>query len=350
MITLLVLPIVLAVVAALFSKRITAHELGLQLGIQFVVGLMFFGIAFLHTAYDTETWSSVVSDKVRDEVSCRHGYPCNCRQECSGDGKDRSCWQVCDTCYEHDYDVDWNVNSKIGSWSIDTIDSQGLKEPPRWTEVKVADPVVSLRSYTNYIKASPGTLFRGQGLLEKYKGTIPDYPQQVYDYYKIDRFVSVGFSAADVGEWNKDLMILNGSLGAAKQVNIIVVAVLGQPREWAYALRESWIGGKKNDAIVVLGIDGKDKIEWAEIVSWDRNPIFQITLRDRLQGIVLRREEVIQEIQKAVSDFYVRKPMAEYSYLKYMIQPDPKLLIALLVMSLLTSAGLSAWMHRDDVV
>lgn len=145
---------------------------------------------------DTEIISGVITNKTRTEVSCRHSYECNCVEICSGSGSNRSCSRTCQTCYEHSYDVDWDLltNAMNHTIGIDTVDSQGLIQPPRWSKAYVGEPVAIPHTFTNYIKANPNTvLLRYHIDLKDPKFWIPDYPNHVYDYYRLDRFYAVGY-------------------------------------------------------------------------------------------------------------------------------------------------------------
>src|SRR4051812_22989724 len=59
---------------------------------------------------DEEVWNGHVTSKEQVRVSCSHSYSCNCRQSCTSSGKGgQSCTTVCDTCYEHSNDYDWDL-------------------------------------------------------------------------------------------------------------------------------------------------------------------------------------------------------------------------------------------------
>ena len=107
---LFIIPVIVALVTwKLTEGKVTPKELAVQLAVQAVIAIG--GAIGLHYAnmFDREVWNGVVSSKDSEHVSCSHSYQCNCHESCSGSGKDKSCHESCDTCYEHSYDVDWNV-------------------------------------------------------------------------------------------------------------------------------------------------------------------------------------------------------------------------------------------------
>ena len=88
--------------------------------------------------------NGAVLNKRIEKVSCSHSYECNCRQVCSTSYNsstkktETSCHKVCDTCYEHNNDFSYRVysNAMDKIFTIDRIDPQGLKVPPRFEEIK----------------------------------------------------------------------------------------------------------------------------------------------------------------------------------------------------------------------
>ncbi len=361
---LLVVPLVVALVGFFVSKgAVTRKELALQMGVQLVVAGVAAYLVHYSSVHDTEVWNGSVVNKQSEHVSCSHSYSCHCRQSCSGSGKNRSCSEVCDTCYEHSYDVDWNVfTSNAEKIQIDRVNSRGDEEPPRFTRVVVGEPTTVEHAYTNYIKASPDSLFRHQGLVEKFKTTIPRYPE-VYDYYRMHRLILVGQYSPDdphirlKSEWDDGLAQLNAEVGRPKQANIIIVIAKDLPQEYYFALEEAWIGAKKNDIVVVMGVDYLDKDSkyaasfalnptWVAVMAWTTQEIFKVKLRDDIMTAGPIVPNVVLDIlRRDITQYYVRKPMADFEYLEASITPTPtqwaiSLGISLLFSVILTIVGI----------
>ena len=352
LLTMLIIPTIVALAFFVLSgKRITIKEFLTQMAVQVVLmTCIAYGVSCQNT-HDVEILNGRVTRKVRDVVSCRHSYQCNCYESCTGSGQNQSCTTICQTCYEHSYDVDWDVHTSIGrTISIDTIDRQGLLQPPRWTSVIIGEPVSISNWYTNYIKGSPDSLFRHQGLTEKYEKSIPGYPGNIYDYYRLNRLVLVGVTLTDATHWNRDLSELNATLGASKQVNIVVVAVKNAPQDYFYALEQSWIGGKKNDVVLVVSVDDSNNIQWTEVMAWTDNKMLHVSLRDQVNAVgSLTREPVIRALSNAVGAFYVRKPMKDFEYLSGLVKPTTGQWIFSMIFGLVLSVGLGVYMVRNDV-
>lgn len=345
--TLLIIPVLIALFAMAFGHgRITTKEFLLHLAAQVVIALISVGIIYNMNVKDIEILNGQVTSKARVKVHCRHSYPCHCVTVSCGKG---CMTTICQTCYDHDYDIDWNVYTNIGDWRINTLDSQGLKEPPRWTIVSVSDPVSKTNSYENYIKGAPNTLFRYQGLEEKYSSTMAQYPQSIYDYYKLDRVVLVKYGLPNIKEWNDSLALLNGKVGYQKGCNIILVIGSNLDRDYFYALSQHWIGGKKNDIAVLLDMDG-DKIKWAKVMAWTDREIFKVQLRNQILDIgTLDREKLFAAIEKNIQLSYVRKSMKDFEYLKASVKPTTTQWMWAMTMGVVASILLAVWFYREDV-
>ncbi len=351
----LLVPLAVGGVAFIFLDSVTLKEFGVVAVACLLVSAAAAGIVSFSNTSDVEVWNGNVSDKAQVRVSCSHSYECRCKNvtRCTGSGKNRTCSteRKCDTCYEHSNDWDWDVHTTLGETiTIQRVDRRGSEEPPRFTQVVIGEPTASTHGFTNYVKASPGTLFRHQGLSEKYAASLPAYPQNVYDYYRIDRLVTAGLSLPDASDWNADLSRINAELGRPKQVNIIVVIAMNKPNDWYYALEESWIGGKKNDAVLVVSVDEQFKPQWASVMAWTTNETFKVKLRDDVMDEqIIDRQTLVRTLETNVSKHYVRKPMKDFEYLSSQIVPSTVEWIVTLIVSLLVSIALTIYMHVNDV-
>lgn len=338
---------------AKWGKEITYGELAANIGIGvFVVVVGWFGGRHLQTL-DYEVLNGQVTRKASEHVSCDHSYSCNCRQTCSGTGKNRSCSQTCDTCYEHSYDVNWDLFTSVGTLKIDRIDKQGIWEPPRFSRAKVGDPVALSHGFTNYVKAAPDSLFNTaveKSALMQFDKLVPPYPGNIYDYHYINRVLTQGVSVPDAAEWNRDLAMRLRSLGPTKQVNAIIVFTSQKDPQYATALRAAWLGGKKNDVIVVLGTPAYPAIEWVRVVSWTDEELFKVQLRDELSELkTADRTAVLDLMEKHIVTQYKRKHMKDFEFLQADIQPPTWLLVVLALVSIAVSVGASLYFARNDV-
>lgn len=318
-----------------FASKISGPELAISIAIFAVLSSVSW--YFMNTAaiFDTQVLNGVVTGKDREIVHCRHSYSCHCRRDSKGN-------QSCDTCYEHPYDVDYTVNTSVGNIDIPSIDPQGLFPSPYWEAAKSGEPAAVEKTYLNYLKASPDSIFYHDPKSVK----VPGYPR-VYDYYKYNRVINVG-TTADTSKLNDDLNETLKSLGASKQVNIIVVLTNQSPAT-ADDLRVGWLGGKKNDVIVVLGLDGQT-IAWQKIFSWAENDIFNVELRDGLANLKTYNADSIAQIVAAqIQKNFVRKSMKDYAYLMDDYHPAMWMIILYVILLWSVAGGLMYFMYKEEV-
>lgn len=351
--TLLSLPAILNLaffILSFFSNgrgKITLKEFSAHMGIQMIVAAASAGIIYASNVRDVEVWNGRVASKAKVEVSCSHSYECNCVTSCSTNSNGtQSCSTICSTCYEHSNDYDWMVQTTNNeSIEIDRIDRQGADTPPRWAAVAIGEPTSVSHSYINYVKAAPDSLFRRQGLLEKYQDSIPAYPPTVYDYYRMNHFVDLGAGLDDTNLWNVGLAEMNGDLGAAKQANIGVVVTKGKEPDWALAVEQAWIGGKKNDIFLIANIEG-GKASWVYVMAWTKNDLFKVKMRDEILALpVFSPEAVLPILRSNVIAHYERKPMKDFEYLKASITPSMTQYVVAIIFGCIISiaAGIYFW-------
>ena len=331
---LLILPFLIALGFFIFDfKKITWQEFLIHIGAQIAIAGVSILIIYHMDVSDTELWNGTVSYKEHHHVGCIHSYscdpyPCSCgKYGCS------TCWH---TCYEHPWDMAWNVHSNIGEWSIDNIDPQGLREPPRWSQVQIGEPVVMAHSFDNYIKGASNTLFRYSGQEKSYLKQLPPYNQNVYDYYKVNRIFTVQYPLSDPNQWNLRLAQINGVVGYQRQCNIILLFT-SLPDDYFYALTQHWLGGKKNDIVIVIG--AKDnKITWTNVMCWSQDEIYQVKIIDDLKSIsTIDQDKIMSTIAQDTMRYYKRKHMKDFEYLKASIQPTATQFITAMVIGIIAS-------------
>jgi len=349
--TVLLIPVFIALGVYICSdKRITFKEFLLHIGIQIVVAAISGVIVYYSNTSDYEIWNGRIAAKSSQHVSCEHSYDCFCYNSCSTDSNgNQSCHEVCQTCYEHTYDIDWNARTTNGeSIYISRVDRQGTTEPPRWTSVKVGEPTAVSHHYENYVAAASDSLFRKDGIDPKYASSLLPYPDSIYDLYRVDRIVGAN-TFLDKVLWQRDLDELNADLGAKKQCNVILSFVRNQPEEYFYALEKFWKKGKKNDIVVVFGLDQKNNIQWTNTMAWTDKQIFKVKLRDDIKEIgVVDREEIFKVLRKDISEFFVRKPMSDFVYLRMSITPTFGQWLVTMIIGILVAIGLAFFLYNED--
>ena len=309
----------------------------------------FYGSRSAATA-DTEIWNGMITAKDRVHGTYEESYECRCRNvtKYRGSGKDRTSYteKECDTCYRSHYTVKWNCKSTVGSFKIDSADwtnpgVYALPNPARWTSIAIGDPAASSHRYTNYVQAVPESLFTpsSPALKAKFSGLLAPYPIDVFDFYRINRFVTPGFSVPDASQWNSDISNMLRTIGPQKQVNAIVVIAKTDDPNYEYALRDAWEGANKNDVVLLIGSKTWPTIDFVRIISWTKNELFKIELRDAVMEIAtVDRVKIMTALQTQISKNFERRRMREFAYLEGQIDP-PTWLLTTVFLLILAGAG-----------
>ena len=297
---------------------------------------------------DMEVLNGKVTSKQKETVSCRHSYSCRCHTVCSG-SKTRSCHRSCSTCYEHNKDYDYNIYTTIGNFTINAIDRQGVKEPPRYSQVIVEDPVAKTNYYLNYVKGAKNSLFN----MKRYSGDsligLPEYPINIYDYYKINRIVVDNTIIPDSVKYNTMLSETLKDVGNAKQVNVVLVFTK-RDRLFAEKLRTKWLNGKKNDIVIIISTSTYPKIDYVEVFSWSKNPMLNISMRDDIVALKdISPTTVMPVIQHNIQKHYIRRPMGDYAYLKNSVEPSFFAIMSAFIITLVFSIVFSVFAIKKDI-
>lgn len=327
---------------------------GLSTAVGAILTVAFFFISIGSQTTDIEIWNGKVTSKERVHGSYVRSYLCNCRNACTDSGNTRSCTTNCDTCYEDRYTVHWYCHTTIGRYTIDYEDWNSrrvysLPDVPRWLAIEEGDPVSAARQYTNYIQAVPETLFKPASaeLKKKFAPLIPAYPDKVYDFYHVDRFLSPGISVAEAKRWNVGISELLKDRGPKKQVNLVVVAAKTADPNYEFALRDAWQNANKNDVVLVLGTPSWPKIEWVRVITWSKSELFKVELRDRVLELgEAKPETVLKVVGDQIDKNFERRRMREFEYLKGEIDPPMWVIVLMIVLQVGAAAGVQYYIHK----
>lgn len=334
----LLIPLPLTVVTLLLLHRWVAGISWGQAAGAALFGL-FLSAAILSSAFylgrasktdDQEILNGALTGKVRQQGSYQHTYECQCQDVTSGSGKNRSTHRSCRTCTEWHYTVDWRARSTVGDIPIDSRDWTSpavylLPDPTLYRRATPGEPVAKVKGYTNYIRAVPDSLFRpaAQSLKERYQGQLPAYPIGLYDLYRVDRVLPVGLSIPDLPLWNQLLSQRLITLGPQKQANAVIVITKASDPEYAYALQDAWVNGKKNDIVLIIGApDFPHPAAWVRVLALATDNTFQVRLRDAVLALPeLTAQAVIDTLTQETMQGFHRKRMHEFQYLEAEIDP-----------------------------
>lgn len=334
------------------KKRITPREAVGQIAI---VGVLIVGGYYLTRwagIQDTELWNGRIASKPSGSEHCCHSYECNCRTVCSGAGKDRKCDRKCDTCYRHSSDYWFKAITDNNETVYD--DDCETSTPSFWTKIQIGDPTVVEHRFTNYVLADPGAIIP-EAKRTEFEAKLPAYPK-IFAGWKARRLIFAGLTheRADVLDWK--LSEINADLGKKKQVNMIVVVVREADPQYFDALRAAWLGGKKNDVVLVIGVPEYPAIAWTRVMAWNRATGSEDAFRGGLEARILALntfdgDAVLDGFAHEVERAYERRAFSELDYLMARAKPPVWALIVMVVVGLLASGGLQHrfWHNRSTM-
>lgn len=257
----------------------------------FILAVIVISITKLSIGMDVQILNGHVTDKRGVKRDCPSGWNDSQDDHCTNyttrevvDYVEEVCHtdskgvEICDdeTHYktQYNYDFDWErryfVYSTLKNFEIPRIDSQGVKEPPRYTITELGEPVSTRSRYTNYLLLADQNVINPAllKLPEEISKELPEYPANVYDYWRLDRFITVA-STHDMVKLNRQLAELNSRVGPLRQANVIVI-VTTRPQAIREEIYRKWNGGKKNDIIVFFGLRNSI-IEWVDGITFLNN-------------------------------------------------------------------------------
>lgn len=332
---------------AVFPHHITFLEWAMQGGAVVVGTALSLCLLYATTAgmsFDHEIWNGAVVSKAPVKVSCTHEHQCG--ETCSTDSKgNKHCTPI--YCPDHAFDVDWDVKTTVGTFTIDRIDRQGLREPNRFTAVKLGEPAASAHMTRNYLLLDPERFKATEGVMARYKGRIPDYPS-TYDYYRFNRVVNTTKDDFNyINDYlNKELI----TLGAQKQLNIVVV-ITDYSKDFYEALRESWDGARKNDVILVYGIDKEHHVNWFKADAFADGQS-NMSMIKTLNSTALDRTldaDLVHEQLHVIQERFNRLPNKTFEYLNEDFTPPMWVIVMTVLINLLLNIGVCFYLVKNDM-
>lgn len=203
---------------------------------------------------------------------------------------------------------------------------------------KWIEPVTKLVSFENKIKATPSVFS-----FAPVPKDIKVYPYPPNDNHFIsDRLV--GSALATIDQLKFDQM--NAVLGPIKRVNVIMVgmgAVDSMMGEWQ---RSAWIGGKKNDVVIVWGGNNKHP-DWVKVFGWTDSEV----CKRNLETIILDNgatTEVLPLIEKEIREGYVKKEWKK-SFAHITVPAPAWAVWWYLGVMVFTQAGIWFWFNVNEI-
>ncbi len=308
-------------VAAYFiwKRDITWTELVLNVAVPLAIIAGFYFIGRASEMKDIEVWNGVVTGKERVHGHYTRPYDCNCTTDSDGN-------ETCQTCYEDRYTVTWRGYTTAGNVTFSHLDRGSRSvyrepDPNVYVWCEAGQPASIEHAYVNYVQAVPQSLFNteGESLYPYWESVIPEYPR-VYSFYRFNRVLNDTPVPSATINGIRDLLDDElKTMGAEKQVNIIVVFTMATSQDFRHALEHAWEGGNKNDVIVVIGTGDGRYPDWVDAVTFADNmgnELMRVNLREALMNEFITADLYANTIIQEVRANYTRPEMAQFAYLK----------------------------------
>ena len=338
---LLLIPVVICGVTFLiFRSQITLKEFCLSEAICSVIIFSCFKLASCGAMQDTEILGGRVVQKNHGSQNC-----CHCILICTSCGKD------CTTChcqYLHAVDYYWSVSLSTGDdITVDSCESNKSNVPRRWTEAYVGEPAFTSRFYANYLLADPQSILRKTAQPQFLK-QVPEERPGIYDLYRTRKVVSLGVKVPD--SWESRLQELNADLGASKQIDVTFIFTKEKDPRFADAIETKWIYGPKNGLYIVAGVPDGKVITWTRVITISEVELLKVSLRDKLVNISLDNSaQALIIVRSIIGNYWKRTSLEKFKYLATSAEPKGGWLIAMFILALLLSIGVTAWAHKVDI-
>lgn len=361
----LLIPVFIGIYLLITHKEMSWVEFGIQVGLTsaFVLGIYTLMFSVTTNLVDSEQWNGRVTKAVYYE-GYEYEYDCS-YESCTGSGKDEVCVTIPKTCEDWS-PPDWVSYSTVGSFNItksqylkysdkygsiekninhydQTITSQLKGEGDKWiSTVSELLPVSLTKSYENFVVAANVNVINTRAseveiLLLKKEGKLKEYPIKYRDIFGTphQRRVIDTTNTINVRDWQRIFDELAYKVGMTKQANPIVY-ITDEGRDFKYILEAYWKGAKKNDIVLILGVSG-GKVVWSDVIAWTNNTDFMIEIQNNsnfeVQDGLISAETLLSKINQ----YYTRKPMKEFEYLKENITLDWKWQLLIFAANLLLS-------------
>jgi phosphotransferase system HPr-like phosphotransfer protein len=356
-------------------------ELPIQLFISLVVITGLYGLFFSTSAdlTDTEIWNGGVAQaEYYEEWTELVTYT---EQVATGtDSKGNTTYTTVVKTRRDYHSPEWKIVTTLGSMGIgkeiyknyvEHFGNQKKKDLFRMNQVSSGNgnmhyivatqlPASQNRQYVNYLRASE-SIRKVSGFISTYKNFLMPYPSVYSGKFgpiEINRVIDAKANLPK--EWkekvDKRLDIALISLGANKQANILVYAVGTSDQAFINALEESWVKGKKNDIIVVLGITNFPSVDFVYIMAWTKVEEFKIELRNKLLSLDNLSDPdqvssaIISQVQKPPNEGgFKRMPMADLEYLIADIKLPMWCQILIVLIGGAVCWGVSVFMIKNNI-
>lgn len=205
----------------------------------------------------------------------------------------------------------------------------------RWCE-----PVTRQKYFENRVKASPSVFS-----FVKVPTNINVFPYpQNNNIFHSDRLLG---DARKLNLLKFDQ--LNSFLGGRKKINLIIIGFKDADSMMAEYQRAAWIGGKKNDLVMMYNLNSSTKtVSWTRVFGWSESEVCKRNLESiLLKADAFNDEDVLfDKIKTEIIANYTIKDWSKFDYLT--IEPKTSHFVWFFIIMILTQSGLYVYFHYNE--
>lgn len=296
--------VVVFAMCVVYHKRKDPREFTLGICIGFVAAIVVYVGGMLASASALEVISGQVTAKSWHYDPEEETYSCGVDKTCT---RQIPRWR-------------WDVESDTGQpYSEYTYTKSS---PDIWDGAKVGEPFARNSLFLNFQYVHEQSVAFDRNVT--YDGWLPEYPG-IYYGFRVNRCMS---NVVDCEELGRLLQIAHKRWGPTYQANAMVVIVSEKAVGFAEALRSEWTGGKKNDTILVLYVDGDLKVTRVEVfgrsTSNKRNSEyadFNLILREQAVRVGTFDEQKVVAALDSALPYFERENLDDYDFMVNAYQP-----------------------------
>ena len=206
-------------------------------------------------------------------------------------------------------------------------------------------PITKVHYYENKIRHSKN-VFNYERISSEEVSQAYAYPDLgMFDDTRNDNFpYLMGVSSVEA---NHLLASWNAILGSSKRVTIFLLVYTNKTQDVSFLQERYWQGGNKNELVVCVGINDKNKITWARVFSWTDSE----TLKSSLSSSIMLQKDLdlaktINLIGTSTDKLWIKKDFREFNYITVEVPTWINMIIIFL--SLTTCGVLLYFAYEQD--
>lgn len=142
----------------------------------------------------------------------------------------------------------------------------------------------------------------------------------------------------------------NGTLGHMMQMTMLMVVYYDKPSDICEVQEDYWYGGKKNELILCVNVSkSTGKAIGAKIISWTKNELLKVKVRDSILGRPkFDAYESVKILDKFAEAGWKRREFKEFEYIEVVGEITTTHVFIIWFLVIVISAAIGMWVTVND--